>query len=82
MIVQPIAGETRKRSSGLVVPTQLSDRFVGAVIHSVSDDVGRDQFGLSEGQRVLYDKHAGYDVKGVDGVSYKVISCRDIAVIL
>ena len=82
MIVQPIAGETRKRSSGLVVPTQLSDRFVGAVIHSVSDDVGRDQFGLNEGQRVLYDKHAGYDVKGVDGVSYKVISCRDIAVIL
>lgn len=82
MIVKPIAGETRQRSSGLVVPTQLSDRFVGAVIHSVSEDVGRDQFGLEQGQRVLYDKHAGYDIKGVDGATYKVISCRDVAVIL
>ena len=81
VVIKQNKGEIRKRKSGLQVPTKLSDRFIGGVIYSASE-IGKDEFGLSEGQQVLYDKHAGHDIKGVDGEDYKVITCRDIAVVL
>ena len=79
--MKPVKGEERVRKSGLVVPTKLSDRFIGGVIKSASN-VGKDEFGLEAGQHVLYDKHAGHDVKDIDGESYRVITCRDVAVVL
>lgn len=75
-------GQTRKRSSGLEIPTELSDRFLRGTITSVSEEIGAKEFGLKEGQEVLYDKHAGHEIKGVDGEDYKIITCRDVAVIL
>lgn len=82
VIIKPIKGESRQRKSGLHIPTELSDRFIGGVVHSVSKEIGEEQFGLKQGQQVLYDKHSGHDIKGIDGESYKVITCRDIAVVL
>lgn len=82
VLIKQTKGETRQRKSGLQVPTQLSDRFVGGVIHSVSQEIGKDEFGLKEGQKILFDKHAGHDIKGTDGETYKVITCRDVAVVL
>lgn len=81
MVIKHVKGQTRKRRSGIEVPTELSDRFIRGEIISVSE-TGKEEFGLDSGQEVLYDKHAGHEVKGVDGEDYKVITCRDIAVTL
>jgi len=82
VLIQHLVGQTRKRSSGLEVPTELADRFLRGTILSASEEVGKKEVGLEAGQDVLYDKHAGHEIKGVDGQEYKVITVRDVAVIL
>ena len=82
VLIQHLVGQTRKRSSGLEVPTELADRFLRGTIMSASEEVGKKEFGLEAGQDVLYDKHAGHEIKGADGQEYKVITVRDVAVIL
>ena len=82
VIIKPKDGALRTTRSGLEVPTAMSDRFLQADLISASEDVGKKEYGLEAGQEILYDKHAGHDVNGVDGVTYRVITCRDIAVIL
>lgn len=82
VVVKPVKGIMRKTKSGLDIPPQLNDRFVAGVIISASEEIGFQQFKLEEGQDVLFDKNAGHDIKGADGENYRVVQCRDIAVIL
>lgn len=82
VIVETVKNQTRKRKSGLEVPVELSDRFILGKIHSVSEEIGEKEFGLEAGQEILYDKHAGHELKNIEGQDFKLISCRDVAVIL
>ena len=82
VIIKPKNGALRETKSGLEVPTAMSDRFLQADLISASEEIGKKEFGLEEGQEILYDKHAGHDVQGVDGETYRIITCRDVAVIL
>lgn len=75
-------GALRADKSGLDVPTAMSDRFLEADLISASEKIGKDEFGLEAGQKVLYDKNAGHDHQGADGITYRVVTCRDIASIL
>jgi len=82
VIIKPKDGALRVTKSGLEVPTAMSDRFLLAVIISASKEVGKAEFGLESGQEVLYDKHSGHDFNSVDGKVYRLVTCRDIAVII
>ena len=82
VIIKRKDGALRETKSGLEVPTAMSDRFLQAEIIDASAEVGKEEFGLEKGQEILYDKHAGHDFEGVDGVTYRIIGCRDVAVIL
>lgn len=82
VIIKPIEGVMRTTSSGLDIPTELGDRFIQGDLISASEDIGKKEFGLEGGQVVLYDKFAGHEIKGSDGETYKLITCRDIAVVL
>lgn len=82
VVIKRKDGAMRTTKSGLEIPTAMSDRFLEASIISASKEVGKKDFGLEAGQDVLYDKHAGHDIQGVDGETYRIITCRDVAVIL
>lgn len=82
VIIKVKDGALRTTKSGLEVPTAMSDRFLQADLISASKEIGKDEFGLEAGQEILYDKHAGYDIPGPDGTTYRLISCRDVGVIL
>jgi len=82
VIVKPKDGALRKSSSGLEIPTAMSDRFLQGTLISASKEVGKEEFGLESGQEVLYDKHAGHDVPSPNGDTYRIMGCRDVAVIL
>ena len=82
VIIKPKDGALRTTKSGLEVPTAMSDRFLQADLISASEEIGKKEFGLEAGQEILYDKHAGHDVTGADGETYRIIGCRDVAVIL
>ena len=80
-MVQKTKGVVRTSKSGLDIPSDIEDRFIQGVIVS-SSETGKKDFGLKDGDVVLYDKHAGNTFKGADGEEYKVIYCRDVAVVL
>lgn len=81
IIIKPSAGIMRESKSGLDIPASSLDRFVQADIISASD-IAKTEFGLKEGDTILYDKHAGNEFKGVDNETYRAITCRDVAVVL
>ena len=81
VVIKPTEGIMRQTSSGLDIPASIADRFIQAEIISASK-IAKDEFGLKDGDTVLYDKHAGNEFKGVDNKTYRAITCRDIAVVL
>jgi co-chaperonin GroES (HSP10) len=81
VIIKPTEGVLRQTSSGLDIPPSIVDRFIQAKIISASK-IAKEEFGLKDGDTVLYDKHAGNEFKGVNNETYRAITCRDIAVVL
>lgn len=81
VLVEQERGVTRTSKSGLDIPTEMKDRFVPGKVISASK-LAQEEFGITDGVTVLYDKHAGHPVRGIDGVDYKVVTVRDIAVVL
>jgi len=73
--------QTQKRKSGLEIPSEMEDRFVLGDIISASESIGKQEFGLEAGQTVLYDKNAGQTLR-IDGEDFKMVTCRDIAMIM
>jgi len=81
LVIKKSKGKVRTHRSGLEMPTDMEDRFVEATVTSVSD-LGVSEFGINEGDTVLYDKHAGRNSFKNDEGEFFVITCRDVAVVL
>lgn len=81
VLIEKDKATTQKRRSGLETPTGTEDRFIKGKILSVSENIGEKEFGLKEGQEILFDKHAGQPLK-IDGNPYHMITCNDVAIIL
>jgi co-chaperonin GroES (HSP10) len=56
------------------------DRWIKADIISTGS-VGKSDFGLEDGQTVLYDKHAGQPLT-IEGEKYHMIKATDVALVL
>jgi co-chaperonin GroES (HSP10) len=81
VLIKSKAGETRMRKSGLEIPADMEDRFVTGIVVSASESIGKKEFGLEADQEVLFDKHAGRQLR-LEGEDYLMVTCRDIALIL
>lgn len=81
ILVEKEKGVTRTSKSGLDIPTEMKDRFIPGKVISASK-LAQEEFGIMDGVTILYDKHAGHPVRGVDGIDYKVVTVRDVAVVL
>lgn len=81
VLIKKVQGEERKRRSGLTdTASTTEDRWIKAEIVSVGH-VGQNEFGLKEGQVVLYDKHAGQPLT-VEGDKFHMITSTDVSLIL
>lgn len=81
VVVKQIRGQERESSSGLLKSPEILDRFIQGEVIS-SSDAGSREFGIKDGDRVLFDKKSGHQVPSPDGSIYKVVTCNDIAVVL
>lgn len=81
VIVQKETGVVRKSKSGLDIPSDIEDRFIRGTIISCSE-IANKEFGLKDGDCILFDKHSGNEFKGSNGETYRAIRCSDIAVVL
>jgi len=79
--ITPNDGKMRKSASGLMVPTIKTDRWVEGTVFRVPLELS-EASGIKEGDVILYDKNAGHDTPLVDGKKYRIITARDICMVL
>jgi len=81
VVIKKETGQVRTSKSGLDIPSDMADRFIKAKVISISEK-GQEEYGVKAGDDILYDKHAGNEMKSVDGETYHIITCNHIAVVL
>lgn len=86
VVVDPEDDMESKTPSGLVIPDTAKEKpQIGKVVAvgpgALDDDGDRLPMDVKEGDRVLYSKFAGTEVK-VDGGEYLVLSSRDLLAVV
>jgi len=76
----------QRTASGLVIPDTAKEKpMIGAVLAvgpgALNDDGKRMPMDVKEGDRVLYSKYAGTEVK-LEGKEYLVLSARDVLAVV
>ncbi|MGQ0849249.1 MAG: co-chaperone GroES [Actinomycetota bacterium] len=76
----------QRTASGLVIPDTAKEKpMIGEVLAvgpgALNDEGSRLPMDVSVGDRVLYSKYAGTEVK-LEGVEYLVLSARDVLAIV
>jgi chaperonin GroES len=86
VVVKPDAEQDTRTSSGLVIPDTAKEKpQMGTVVAvgpgALNDDGNRMPMDVSEGDKVLYSKFAGTEVK-IEGNEYLVLSSRDLLAVV
>ncbi len=86
VVVKPDEDQDLRTPSGLVIPDTAKEKpQMGEVIAvgpgALNDDGERMPMEVKEGDKVLYSKFAGTEVK-IDGEDYLVLSARDLLAIV
>ena len=74
VVVQPVSDETETRS-GLFLPASAA--AAAACRTGIVTAVGSDASGIEAGEKVLYPREAGYDVR-LGGIEVKVLKREDL----
>lgn len=86
VVVEPEEEQDTRTPSGLVIPDTAKEKpQMGKVIAvgpgRLNEDGERTPVDVSEGDKVLYSKYGGTEVK-VDGVDYLVLSANDLLAVV
>jgi chaperonin GroES len=74
VVVQPVADETETRA-GLILPASATE--AAPCRTGIVTAVGTDASGVDAGDKVLYPRDAGYDVR-LGGIDVKVLKREDL----
>ena len=67
--------EEEKTKSGLFIPETAQEKTQTAVVVAIGDD--KDVIKVKVGDKVMYDKYAGTNIK-IDGVEHLIVKMDDI----
>jgi chaperonin GroES len=86
VVIEPEEDMGSTTPSGLVIPDTAKEKpQIGSVVAvgpgALDDDGDRLPMDVKEGDRVLYSKFAGTEVK-LDGTEYLVLSARDLLAVV
>lgn len=80
VLVKQVAAET-KTASGLIIPDTAQEKTQSAVVEAVGPGKKDEEITVKVGDKILYDKYAGTNIK-VDGEDFLILkNCDIIAVI-
>ncbi|HOJ98796.1 MAG TPA: co-chaperone GroES [Termitinemataceae bacterium] len=87
MTVKPLADRVMvkleksetKTAGGIIIPDTAQEKTQTGVVVAVGDD--KDAIKVSVGQKVMYDKYAGTQIK-IDGVEHLILKMSDIIAII
>ncbi|MDR2500708.1 MAG: co-chaperone GroES [Treponema sp.] len=68
-----------KSAGGIIIPDTAQEKTQSGIVAEVGDD--KDVIKVSAGQKVMYDKYAGTQVK-IDGVEYLILKMSDIIAVI
>ena len=74
VVIQPVSDETETRS-GLILPASAA--LAAACRTGIVTAVGNDADGIDPGDKVLYPREAGYDVR-LGGIEVKVLKREEL----
>jgi len=77
IVVEPITAEENTKSGIILPDTVDKEKKAEGRVLAVGTGEKIVKFGLKEGDRVIFGKYAGEEVK-VDGVEYKVLGHEDV----
>jgi chaperonin GroES len=68
-----------KTAGGIIIPDTAQEKTQQGTVVEVGDD--KDVIKVSAGQKVMYDKYAGTQVK-IEGVEYLILKMSDILAVI
>jgi chaperonin GroES len=68
-----------KTAGGIIIPDTAQEKTQQGVVIEVGDD--KDVIKVSPGQKVMYDKYAGTQIK-IDGVEHLILKMSDIIAVI
>jgi chaperonin GroES len=74
VVVQPLSDETETRA-GLILPASATE--AAPCRTGIVSEVGADATGVEAGDKVLYPRDAGYDVR-LGGIDVKILKREDL----
>mgnify|MGYP002766369695 FL=1 len=85
-IVIKVIEDTEQTSGGIFIPDSAKEKpqkgeVVAVGLGKMNDKGEREPLDVEVGQKVLYAKYAGTDVK-MDGTEYKILSIKDALAII
>ena len=70
-----------KTASGIIIPDAAQEKTQTAVVEAVDPGTEKDPITVKKGDRVMYDKYSGTQVK-IDGDEYLICKMSDIIAVL
>lgn len=70
-----------KTASGIIIPDAAQEKTQTAVVEAVGPGTEKDPITVKKGDRVMYDKYSGTQVK-IDGNEYLICKMSDIIAVL
>ncbi|MDD7732325.1 MAG: co-chaperone GroES [Firmicutes bacterium] len=80
IVIQKLEKE-ETTASGIVLPASAQEQPQYAEVVAISDQLEKDEVNIKEGDRVIYSKYAGTDVKFGDD-EYIVIKMEDVLAVV
>ncbi|MCR5400504.1 MAG: co-chaperone GroES [Treponema sp.] len=80
VLVKNDAAET-KTASGLFIPEAAQEKTQTAVVVDVGPGTDEEKITVKAGDRIMYDKYAGTQIK-IDGVDHLIVRMSDIIAVI
>lgn len=70
-----------KTASGIIIPDTAQEKTQTAVVSAVGAGTEKEKITVTVGQKVMYDKYAGTQLK-IDGEDYLILKMADIIAVI
>lgn len=70
-----------KTASGIIIPDAAQEKTQTATVEAVGTGTEKDPITVKVGERIMYDKYSGTQIK-IDGEEYLIVKMSDIIAVL
>ena len=78
ILLKPELAES-KTASGIIIPDTAQEKTQKAVVVAIGDD--KEKIKVSGGEKVIYDKYAGNQIK-IEGVEHLIVKAADVIAVI